>query len=82
VVSSADGARVAQAVRTMALELARPFGPPPAPAPRQPSWYERWWIWAGGGGIAAAAVVVPLVVLRSRSDSGTQPSPDVVITPP
>jgi hypothetical protein len=82
VVNSTDTTRVAQAVRAMAMELSRPFGPPPSPAPRPLSWYERWWVWAGGGGIAVSAIVIPLVVLRTRSDSGTQPSPDVVITPP
>jgi hypothetical protein len=73
----AQPALVAQAVRSMTLELGRSLGPEPT-AP-SPAWYERWWVWAGVGVVVASAIAVPLLIRNSQE---TKNGPDVVITPP
>ncbi len=80
VVRGAEPSRIAEAVRSLSLELARPFGPPPAPQPPAPAWYEHWWVWAGAGAVVAAGVATPLL-LRGKDETPTQ-QPDVVIKPP
>lgn len=71
-------AKVEAALAELTREAAKPFTQPEPK--REPSWYERWWVWAGAAAVAAGATVV--ILLTTGDDSPAQHEPDIVITPP
>lgn len=76
VVSSADGARVEDAVRGLVRAVAAPYFPPP-PAPKGTPWYDEWWVWTL---IGTAVIGTGAAIGAGVYAAG--PGPDVTITPP
>lgn len=69
VVRGADRGRITAALVELGRALAEPFA-------EETPWYERWWPWTIGAALIAGAVAI-----GTGAVLGSQPGPDVVVTP-